>query len=258
MVLFVFGALVSSCHREEKYDGRTVAEWYVVLGSNSPAERSHAATIIAQSAADHPESGEALLRALSAETDPTVHMTLAGALAKVPPSAESASALQRLMRDEHPSVRIAAVEALASVARRSRSDRARLTSVIALSLRDVDHDVRLGAARALATAIDGDTALVVIGLPALQRVALLDPISSVRDEVVGILATLPIPDSAFVAVVGERLEEYSASTQLAALRWIAQHPHLRNKYLASLRKLAISDDYRVRAGALGVVGSNAR
>lgn len=255
MLVLIAAATLSSCHREGQYDGRTVAEWYGALGSNSPAERSRAATIIAQSASDHPESADALLRALSTEADSNVHATLAGALGRLPPSPAAAVALERLTKDEHTTVRGAALAALGSVARRSPQDRARLASVIALSLRDIDHDIRRSAAQALAAAVAGDTALVMIAFPDLRKVALFDPLSSVRDETVGIIATLPIPDSAFFSVVGSQVETYSTATQLAALRWMAQHPHARNHYLLSLRKLTTADDYRVRAAALAVLGN---
>ena len=259
LISIVLSGAIAGCHREPNYEGRAIAAWYDALQSNSPAERRRAAQIIAQSAADHPESADALLRALTLEADSTVHATLAEAIGRLTTTTTAvAPALERLMGDSHPSVRIAAIQALGSLAMRSPAERGGYVAALAAKLRDADHDVRLAAAASLKTAIADDMQAAIVAYPELRRVALHDPLSSVREEVVGIVAALPLPDSAFVSVLGSTLSARSTSTQLAALDWMVRHRHAVSQFSGSVRELIRSDDYRVRAKAQLVLGDTGR
>lgn len=146
IVLIVMTAAATGCREEERHGGRPTSYWVAHLTSPDSSIRRQAAEAFAHDAPRTPEAIDALLQALSSETDADIHATIAEALGALGSDATSATPqLVRLLEDDHLAVRQRAASALGTVGRGS----AIAAAALARALRDPDHDVRAASAQSL-------------------------------------------------------------------------------------------------------------
>lgn len=248
------GALATgACHRENTYEGHPVVYWYTALRDTSGIVRAHAAELVAQAAPDHPETIARLLDALTTESDSSVHVALAGALADVVTrsgrTTDVVEPLAKLTHDEHETVRIAAVTALARATAASPAATPLPTPTVeafVTMLRDPSHHIRAAAAEAVGTLATARPDASAVFVDPIARTALEDRIFYVRLAAVEAFVHLPSGDSVALAVYRHALHEDWPDMTTTTLRALARSPRLAAVLVDSISGLLRSDDLVTR------------
>ena len=268
VVLAVCASAAASCHRENTYEGAPLAHWYEALADTSAQGRAKAAEIIANAAADHPETARRLLDALKTESDSTVHSALARALGEVVRrsgySGEVLGSLATLTRDEHLSVRIQALAAIGQAiagAPGTVSPPADATEALVSALSDPNWDVRITAAQAAEKiAIAHPDRATVFAAPLANRV-LTDRVSYVRQLSFQAFTRLATSDSLAIPVYRAALAEDWPDLVKRSLTGMMARPATAAALTDAIIPLVGSDDHVVRmlaVRALGAAGGNQR
>jgi HEAT repeat protein len=221
------------------------------LNSADPAIRAQAARIVADAAPDHPETVRRLLDALGTESDSTVHIELAGALADVVQrsgrDAEVIPSLIKLSADSHGTVRVAAAMALARSAGASTAPVApAVDSVLRHVLRDPDLHVRAGGATAIGALARGRPQAAVSFAPDIAGLAMSDRVVIVRLDALEAFTLIPASDSLVTAVYRHALRDEWPQIPTIAVRAISNSAHLAGLLGDSVVPLLSSEDLLTR------------
>lgn len=257
----------AACHRENTYEGQPLAHWYAALADTNTLVRSQAARIVSQAAPEHPETVRRLLDALTAESDSTVHAALAEALGEVvgknPNSPEIMQSIVALTRDQHESVRIAAIAAVGHALTTSPPGTALNPAgeeVLRSSLRDLNHHIRIASAEAIRGMTRTRSAEMTSLAPDVAERVLSDRVLYVRLVSLEAFTHLESTDSLAVLVYGAALRDDWTDMSRFALRGMMHRPTVIAGFAESIAAKLRDEDQEIRtlsANALGDAGPRA-
>lgn len=249
-----------ACHREPDYDGRPLAEWFTALSSRDASTRARAADVVARAAPHHPETVRRLLDALASESDSSVHVVLAGALAEVVrtngATPEVVVSLAKLATDEHESVRMVAAIAVArAVAASPSSDPVPQSAFAALAamMNDPVDEVRIAAVDAVGIIARARPADAAAFADSLARLIRQDRTLYVRIRALDAFAHTPSADSLALAIYALALRDRWVDMPRTVLRALPAQPRLASVLTDSIARFLNSDDQETRYLAIAAL-----
>lgn len=256
----VWTLLLLACHREPNYDGRPLAEWFAALSSPDAPTRARAADLVARVAPQHPETVRRLLAALASESDTSVHVVLAGALAEVVrtngATPEVVVSLAKLATDEHETVRMVAAIAVArAVAASPSSDPVPQSAFAALAamMNDPVDEVQIAAADAVGIIARARPADAARFADSLARLIRNDRTLYVRLRALDAFTHTPSPDSLALGIYALALRDRWVDMPRTVLRALPAQPRLASVLTDSIARFLDSDDQESRYLAIAAL-----